>query len=642
MADIDFSRSSNKCAVWFGRVVWLGILANLALALPTLFLPEQMIAMFQLPTASPNMWPSFAALLLILLSLFYVPAALRPLYYPAVSWLTVLARLAGVIFFCIFNRTYFLFGLLDLIFLMPEGILLTLAVRAEKEASPRGAAADRTLADATPGTNVPTNGGREKKIRLIAAAAVLVAILGGITYYKFFREVPPPYFASGEEHFLYGSIGTEGTAGVPYWIWLVLPRVFPDKLPRPGGYQALGIVSQEGRELPVGFSKQTIGIERVGINCAFCHTTSYRKSAGEKPVLVPAGPSNTTSPQGYLRFLFACASDPRFNSKTIMAEIARNYKLSLLDRVIYRFALIPFTKLTLLRQQNEYEQYGWMNTNPPWGYGRIDPFNPVKYRILSQPVDGSIGNSDMVPLWNLGAHRGYSFHWDGLNNKLEEVVISSAIGDGTPTSWIDRDWSKLDSASSLKRIGNYISRAQPPRYPAAVDASLAAQGKATYDQQCAQCHAAGGARTGQVEPIDNPMLQTDRHRIDMWTDCAAAAYNRYTASHKWRLSHFVKQNGYVDVPLEGLWLRGPYLHNGSVPTLTALLDTPARRPKIFYRGYDVLDWRNVGFISDGPEAERLGFRYDTSVPGNGNGGHLWGTALDSGDKKALIEYLKTL
>lgn len=632
--------SSNKYTVWFGRIVWLGILANFALALPVLFMPEQMLALFSLPTASPIMWPSFAALLLILLSLFYVPAALKPLYYPVVSWLTVIARLAGVIFFCIFNREYWTFGAFDLVFLVPEGILLTLAVRAEQVS--RGVVPDRTLEDATPGTNLPAGDGREKKIRLIAVAVALVAILGGITYYEFFREVPPTYYASDEEHFMYGSIGTEGSAGVPYWIWLVLPRVFPDKLPRPGGYESLGIISQEGHELPVGFSKQTVGIDRVGINCAFCHTTSYRKSPGERPVLVPTGPSNRTSPQDYLRFLFACASDPRFKPATIMAEIARNYQLSLLDRLVYRFALIPFTKYTLIQQQNQYAQYGWMKNTPPWGYGRIDPFNPVKYRVLNQPVDGSIGNSDMVPLWNLGAHQGYAFHWDGLNTSLQEVVISSAIGDGTPTSWVDRDWSRPDSASSLKRIRNYISRVQPPKFPFAIDAALAAKGKVTYDQQCASCHAVGGARTGQVEPIDNPKLQTDRHRIDMWTQNSATAYDNYTAAHSWRFSHFVKQNGYVNVPLEGLWLRAPYLHNGSVPTLADLFEIPSFRPKVFYRGYDVIDPRKVGFVSAGTEAERAGFRYDTSVAGNGNGGHLWGTTLSSDDKSALLEYLKSL
>jgi hypothetical protein len=128
----------------------------------------------------------------------------------------------------------------------------------------------------------------------------------------------------------------------------------------------------------------------------------------------------------------------------------------------------------------------------------------------------------------------------------------------------------------------------------------------------------------------------------MWTQSAAQAYNSYAAGHSWKFNNFVKQNGYVNVPLEGLWLRGPYLHNGSVPTLTDLLEAPANRPRIFYRGYDVLDPQRVGFVSSGPDAERVGFKYDTSVAGNGNYGHLWGTMLTAAEKKALVEYMKTL
>jgi hypothetical protein len=631
----------NNYAKWFGRIVWVGVLANFAMALPALFLPDEMLAMMSLPSASPGMWPSFAALLLMLLSLFYIPGALNPLKYRPVAWLAVLARLAGGIFFCIFNRDYFLFGLFDLTFFVPEFIFLTLAIR-EAAKTIRGGAAGRTIAEATPGTNLPPLGAGKWKILVITIVIALIAFGAGLTYYEFFRTLPAPYFASDEEHFLYGSIGTEATAGVPYWIWLVLPRVFPDKLPYAGGYESLGIVAQDGRDLPIGFSKQTIGIERVGINCAFCHTATYRVHASDRPVVVPAGPGHTASPQDYLRFLFACAADPRFNSSTIMAEIAKNYSLSPLDKLTYRFILIPFTKLTLLRQQNVYQQYGWMKNNPPWGNGRIDPFNPVKYRVLNQPVDGSIGNSDMVPLWNLAAHDGYSFHWDGLNTSLQEVVISSAIGDGTPPEWVDQDWKKSTAQSSLKRVMNYISYVQPPKFPFPVDAALAGRGKQIYTQQCAECHAAGGARTGRVESLDDPMLRTDRHRMDMWTQNSATAYNNYGSGHVWKLTHFVKRNGYVNVPLEGLWLRGPYLHNGSVPTLADLLAEPAERPKVFFRGYDVLDPAKVGFVSQGPGAERIGFRYDTNITGNSNKGHLWGTTLSAEDKRAMIEYLKTL
>ncbi len=620
----------KRYAVWFSRVVWVGIVANCLLAIPTLLMPGPILALFALPLATPLMWPQFAALLLLLLSAFYVPAALRPLRYLPVAWLSVLARLAGVVFFCIFNRDYIQFGLFDLTFFLPEAALLAFAVR-EMKAHPENAKSNRIFWSF-----------RRVHAGLLAVALLVLIFAAVLTYGQFFRQSPPTYFATAEEHFLYGSIGTEATDGVPYWIWLVLPRVFPDKLPAPGGYASLGIVSQEGHELPVGFSKQRVGIDRVGINCAFCHTTTYRKSAADKPVVVAAGPSNTTSPQDYLRFLFACADDPRFNGTTIMAEIERNYQLSPVEKLTYRFALIPFTKATLQFQERAINQYGWMRNLPRWGNGRIDPFNPVKYRVLNQPVDGTIGNSDMMPVWNLSAHQGYAFHWDGLNTTLQEVLISSAIGDGTPLSWVDRDWKKSDSESSLKRIRDFMLRVEPPPFPFSVDQQLAAQGKSIFDQQCAVCHAAGGARTGKVESVENPMLNTDRHRIDMWTLASATAYNDYAKGYSWKFSHFDKQDGYVNVSLEGLWLRGPYLHNGSVPTIADLLKDPADRPKVFYRGYDVLDPENLGFVSTGDDAARSGFRFDTQLAGNSNQGHLWGTTLNPQQKRSLLEYLKTM
>jgi hypothetical protein len=143
-----------------------------------------------------------------------------------------------------------------------------------------------------------------------------------------------------------------------------------------------------------------------------------------------------------------------------------------------------------------------------------------------------------------------------------------------------------------------------------------------------------------VTPITE--VRTDPDRLNSFTPALAKAMNTLGAGRPWHFHHFHKTNGYANSPLDGVWLRAPYLHNGSVPDLVALLTPPAQRPKVFYRGDDVYDFARVGFVSQGPAAQRFGFRYDTSVRGNGNGGHTYGTDLPAADKRALIEYLKTL
>src|SRR5690349_5412209 len=192
--------------------------------------------------------------------------------------------------------------------------------------------------------DVPAPSDRFKRFAVIGAVVLLLALVGGLfTYNHFFRRDPAPFFASEEDHFLFGSIGTEETDGIPYWIWLVLPRLFPEYLPAPGGYAALGMLSKDGHEMPVGLSKVRIGFDRVGINCAICHTGSYRLNPGDPPTIVPTAPAHQMAPQLYVRFLIACASDPRFTADNIMAEISKNYSLSAGDRLAYRM-IIPFTR----------------------------------------------------------------------------------------------------------------------------------------------------------------------------------------------------------------------------------------------------------------------------------------------------------
>ena len=93
-------------------------------------------------------------------------------------------------------------------------------------------------------------------------------------------------------------------------------------------------------------------------------------------------------------------------------------------------------------------------------------------------------------------------------------------------------------------------------------------------------------------------------------------------------------------PLDGIWATAPYLHNGSVPTLYALLQAPADRPRTFSVGTRVFDPKNVGYATL-PQAPGNSFAFDTSLPGNSNKGHDYGVgALTETERLELLEYLK--
>ena len=97
-------------------------------------------------------------------------------------------------------------------------------------------------------------------------------------------------------------------------------------------------------------------------------------------------------------------------------------------------------------------------------------------------------------------------------------------------------------------------------------------------------------------------------------------------------------------PLNGIWATAPYLHNGSVPNLDALLRRAATRPTSFAIGTRTFDPVKVGY-----QTEAAGFpRFQVNAPdgspvvGNSNAGHEFGADLNDTERSALLEYLKTL
>jgi mono/diheme cytochrome c family protein len=470
--------------------------------------------------------------------------------------------------------------------------------------------------------------------RLLIGVAVLGMVGGVFAYlgwYKFFREEPTGTFADAAERFKYGSLGGENEQGIPYWIFVVLPRMFPEYLPGPGGYAAFGLPWEEGHELPIGFTKRVVGFPRVANTCAVCHTASYRTHPDKTPHYVAAGPGHTSNIQALLRFFARCARDPRFNGANVVSEIRTLYGLTWLDRLLYRFIIVPLTKQRLIERA---EEFAWMDEpgRPDWGPGRDDGTNLPKYFLIHLPVDDTIGHVDFPAIWRLRGNPEQLFNWDGLSSSVHTVIIDSALGLGAPP--------KPPLRGHAEWLAQFLGEADPPPFPFPIDATQAAMGAQLFARVCGACHAPDGPRLRRVIPIDE--IGTDRYRLDSWTDVAATESNRIIGRAGVDRPPVSKTAGYIAPPLEGIWLRAPYLHNGSVPTLRDLLNPPAQRPDTFVRGYDLVDPINVGFDSTSGDASRHGSRFDTRLNGNGNGGHLYGTDLAPEEKTALIEYLKTL
>ncbi|MDY7094511.1 MAG: cytochrome c [Acidobacteriota bacterium] len=522
-----------------------------------------------------------------------------------------------------------------------------------KQEQPHTKTSTETLTDATHESPVDRHQTKQRRKLLIALAVLAVLIPLALIAHRFRADVPVDY-ENPVEHFKWGSIGSEPGGSLvnaaggllpPYEIFRVLPQVCPDMLPGEG-YASLGFLFENGHEMPIGVSRrQRLGFDQVGLNCAVCHTGTVRASPDDEPQILVGMPSHQLALQDFFRFVLDCTLDPRFDADNLLGKIAQaGTDLNAFDRFLFRLAVIPRTREQTLQLQRQLRLIMGDEVTA-WGPGRVDTFNPYKgmqfnWQLERLPIAELTAASDFPSLWNQKPREGMDLHWDGNNSSLMERNLSASLGAGVTPVTIDHE--------RLTRVREWVYELPPPEYPFPIDRDLVSRGEAIYRVHCVACHAdhrfkegiVTGDRVGKVEKLAD--VGTDPYRLSSYTEVFAA--NQYTLypDSEYRFTHFKKTDGYANQPLDGIWARAPYLHNGSVPTLRALLDPPEERPTVFYRGYDVFDQDDVGFVWNvRREGSREYFRYDTRLPSNSNSGHQWGTDLPDADKAAIVEYMKT-
>ncbi|MBL0163588.1 MAG: hypothetical protein IPP82_08100 [Xanthomonadales bacterium] len=444
---------------------------------------------------------------------------------------------------------------------------------------------------------------------------------------------------------------------------------------------------------PVGFTHEAdaAGRDWTGLGCAACHTGEVRYQGHRirldggqgtldfdsfEAQLIASLRTTVTDEAVFARFAdaLATAADHRNALKQEVAALA--------------------DKLDARHRMNRVEI--------PYGHARMDAFgqifNAVAVQFLDRPENRRVPDAPVSfpVLWD-APHLDF-VQWNGSapnagpGSLLQNITTALAVYgslDVSRRAGVDGYASSIDFAH-LDQIENDLYALQAPQWPAsifgALDAEAVKRGSAIYARECVACHQLSDRNDPKRElkavltPLDE--VGTDprmaRNYLESISDSAAfegrkqgvvfgptlaaraqtsdlvvhaavgAALGHPLETARNAIASFHEEigsplnshpDGYKARPLSGIWASAPYLHNGSVPSLVDLLKPPAERTRNFFVGSRAFDPQRVG-LAGTDDAHSSAF--DTSLAGNSNAGHLYGTTLEETDKRDLLEYLKSL
>lgn len=264
-------------------------------------------------------------------------------------------------------------------------------------------------------------------------------------------------------------------------------------------------------------------------------------------------------------------------------------------------------------------------------------FDPRRPRPRFQHYD-----LDPPPLWN--TKRKDRLYIDGYVKKTPRAIMQFVLVPDNTGETV-RGWEQ-----DFTDVLAWIESLEPPKYPWAFNAELAARGKHAFERECSRCHGTygpDGKYREQMVAIEE--VATDDARLR-----GMPAEHRRFMRDSW-LGYYGKYEvvedppGYVAPPLDGVWASAPYFHNGSVPTLWHVLH-PEARPKIWRRTEDGYDQERVGLEvtqfdalpAEATDAISKRRYFDTNLRGKNAAGHTFPNQLSDEEKLAVLEYLKTL
>lgn len=256
---------------------------------------------------------------------------------------------------------------------------------------------------------------------------------------------------------------------------------------------------------------------------------------------------------------------------------------------------------------------------------------------------------DTPPWWHVSKKTGLFFNGMARADHRSTMMYASSLC--------------TDDIAEANRVLEYfgdirafLETITPPEYPFAVDATLADEGELLFARDCSCCHGtydedpALETYANLLFPLET--IGTDPLLADMVVETDLGSwFNTSWYGDVGPLTVAEPFAGYVAPPLDSIWATAPYFHNASVPNIEAVLDS-RRRPKWWRRedfdsthfDEETLGWPHIELPygqDDAPEQMRK-FVYDTTRIGHWNTGHPFGDHLTDAERRAVIEYLKTI
>ncbi len=263
----------------------------------------------------------------------------------------------------------------------------------------------------------------------------------------------------------------------------------------------------------------------------------------------------------------------------------------------------------------------------------------LQYGTPPKPIRTDIGYQDPPAWW--GLKRKSRMFTDGSGDiRAHRSMMATLLAFGVTQAELEA------REETFKDVREYLLSLEPPAWPYPKPAEAAvARGREVYEVTCSRCHGTSLCDASESELVSLAEVGTDPVRAQAYGPDEVAWVNL-----GWLARDYPEAStgAYVAPPLRGVWATAPYFHNGSVPTLAAVLDS-SKRPRVFEleAGADDYDPIAVGrrftaydaAPASPPRASRSHV-YDTTKPGLSNAGHTFGDSLSDAERADLVEFLK--